>query len=64
LRKLQNTLPKFSVFGFRPSASYFTFDSWKDARSGYAKSRSLKVKNMRLTPSKGLGKALIAPLAE
>lgn len=37
------------------------FEGWKDARSGYAKSTSLKVKNTRLIPSKGVGKTLIAP---
>lgn len=37
------------------------FEGWKDARSGYAKSNSLKVKNTRLIPSKGVGNTLIAP---
>lgn len=37
------------------------FEGWKDARSGYAKSSSLKVKNTRLMPSRGVGKAPIAP---
>jgi len=37
------------------------FEGWKDARSGYAKSSGLKVKNTRLMPSRGVGNALIAP---
>ena len=37
------------------------FEGWKDARSGYAKSKKLPVKNTRLIPSKGVGKLLIAP---
>ncbi len=37
------------------------FAGWKDARSGYTKSSSLKVKNTRLMPSRGVDKALIAP---
>ena len=37
------------------------FECWKDARSGYAKSKNLQVKNTRLIPSKGVGKPLIAP---
>jgi hypothetical protein len=36
------------------------FEGWKDARSGYAKSSGLKIKNTRLIPSKGACKALIA----
>ena len=31
------------------------FECWKDARSGYAKSKNLQVKNTRLIPSKGVG---------
>jgi hypothetical protein len=38
------------------------FEGWRDARSGYAKSSSLKVKNTRLMPLKGVGNALIAPI--
>ena len=37
------------------------FEGWKDARSGYAKSSKLEAKNTRLMPSRGVGKALIAP---
>ena len=37
------------------------FECWKDARSGYAKSKNLQVKNTRLIPSKGVDKPLIAP---
>ena len=37
------------------------FEGWKDARSGYAKSSGLKVKNTRLMPSRGVGKTHIAP---
>jgi hypothetical protein len=36
------------------------FEGWRDARSGYAKSSSLKVKNTRLMPLKGIGNVLIA----
>jgi hypothetical protein len=39
------------------------FEGWRDARSGYAKSSSLKVKNTRLMPLKGVGKAQIAPFS-
>ena len=37
------------------------FEGWKDARSGYAKSKNLQVKNTRLIPLKGVDKPLIAP---
>ena len=36
------------------------FEGWRDARSGYAKSSSLTVKNTRLMPLKGIGNVLIA----
>lgn len=36
------------------------FEGWRDARSGYAKSSSLKAKNTRLMPLKGVDKTLIA----
>ncbi len=36
-----------------------TFEGWRDARSGYEKSRALKIK--RLIPSSGVSSSEIAP---